>query len=518
MKIWLWMTLALGCKSHAPEPEPTHGSAARAVVAIDAHVDAKPIWLDEVDHFAYCAAPAKFGGAWGYVDSHGAWIVTPRFDSAGPLDGGAAWAHGSDGWHVIDPHGAISRAFGGHDRFRGGYATVADGSATIVVDTRGRTVATAHGEAQAVFDDCPLWLATSCVVRPNADCVPATIQQRGEIRIVVANGSGVGAIGCTGTIDVPLTYAAVELEPDGLAWARDRATQLWALVGSGGRVLVPPTFASVDDFAGGVAKVHADDKVGLVDRNGRVVAPTWADACCGGDGLYGVFDGSNWGFVDGSGNVAIAPAYRSVGAFGSGIAPVELDDKWGYIDRTGKLVVPADYDTAEAIDADGLATATRGKAHACIAAHGGKPIVRKTTFAAIHEVNRGFATTGDGFGCAYVTPDCKEHATFAACGSFGSDGYAVVGENVCGFSNGSCKMAQIDTAMHVLRESSWLQRRGEIIVEREGSAMHLVAPAVRIDNWVPLVDAIGSGYFAASRGSGWRFYTSDGSAVDVLPP
>ena len=60
-------------------------------------------------------------------------------------------------------------------------------------------------------------------------------------------------------------------------------------------------------------------------------------------GLAAVQIGNMWGFIDLTGNFAIAPLYQDVQNFSEGLAAVKLDNKWGYIDMMGHLIIPYQF-------------------------------------------------------------------------------------------------------------------------------------------------------------------------------
>lgn len=73
------------------------------------------------------------------------------------------------------------------------------------------------------------------------------------------------------------------------------------------------------------------------------------------EGLIGVQNNDNWGFINTQGKVVIPFIYDNVGDFHNGLAKVTKNDKAGFINIQGKVVVPLIYDYAGDFH-DGLAS------------------------------------------------------------------------------------------------------------------------------------------------------------------
>jgi hypothetical protein len=116
--------------------------------------------------------------------------------------------------------------------------------------------------------------------------------------------------------------------------------------------------ASPDDAAAGLsdAKGPADGSgeaigrvmAGYLDRTGQwAVAPQFADARPFKDGMGRVAIGDRWGFVDPRGQLVIPASFVQADDFSEGMALVRNDQqKLGFIDRAGTLVIDYVYDIA----------------------------------------------------------------------------------------------------------------------------------------------------------------------------
>jgi len=128
-----------------------------------------------------------------------------------------------------------------------------------------------------------------------------------------------GYINIKGTFVVPCIYDEAQLFSSGL-----------------GRVLKEGT----TDFTFSFINAKGDTKITIPSN--ALVNPFWEDMSLG-----QMAEGSNWGFRDPSGKLAIAAIYKkeNVYDFSNGAAIfVNSDGKYGAIDKSGKIIVQAQWD------------------------------------------------------------------------------------------------------------------------------------------------------------------------------
>jgi len=96
----------------------------------------------------------------------------------------------------------------------------------------------------------------------------------------------------------------------------------WGFVNRDGRVVIPPKFATVGSFSGGLAWVtvfrDGQRKVGYVNELGKFVIEPQFDE----------------------------PSFGEAGDFLDELAPVRIERKWGYVDRVARWVVPPTFQAA----------------------------------------------------------------------------------------------------------------------------------------------------------------------------
>ena len=149
-------------------------------------------------------------------------------------------------------------------------------------------------------------------------CEPNTQMTDGTKVWPAFNSDGkCGYINIKGTFVVPCIYDDAALFSSGL-----------------GRVLKEGT----TDFTFSFINAKGDTKI-------TIPSNAWVNPFCEDMSLGQMAEGSNWGFRDPSGKLAIAPIYENVYDFSNGAAIfVNSDGKYGAIDKSGKIIVQAQWD------------------------------------------------------------------------------------------------------------------------------------------------------------------------------
>jgi len=127
-----------------------------------------------------------------------------------------------------------------------------------------------------------------------------------------------------------------------------------------GTLVVPCDYDSAADFSEGLAcvskEINGQKQYGYIDVDGNIVMPfgTYDYASSFYCGLAVVKQGDKYGFIDHSGQMAIAAEWDGAGKFLNGYACVVKDGKYGCIDTSGNIVIEPQYDGAFAFQ-DSLA-------------------------------------------------------------------------------------------------------------------------------------------------------------------
>lgn len=242
------------------------------------------------------AAGDRLGGKWGFVDRKGNWAMSPRaYDRVMPMADGMAkvlavnadWNNGPWGFVNAEGKEAVPPQYKIVSNFSEGVAIVysdtpdGDGDKWYLIDKTGRKLFSPKERGiQESFGE---------ISRVDFNQGP----------VVVSTSRGASYMAATGEIVFPK---------------------------------MGQESAALDPFVDGLARIHRGEKVGLVDRTGRVVADV---------------------------------RYDEIEPFKGTMAAARLGDKWGVIDRQGQTVLDFAYaaapavsngDTIVAIDTQGRST------------------------------------------------------------------------------------------------------------------------------------------------------------------
>ena len=336
--------------------------------------------------------PVFKDGKWGYVDSVGRVVISPRFEEARTFQSRAAVVHYQDGFGMIDAQGkflveskylsleALSEGralasdgglFGFLDRtgkwiieplfekattFQSGVAVVSLEGKFGVIDRDGQWLVPAEFESLIRLEELPgyykVGLGGRFGVAHDADLTIACAFREVEIigHCLMAESDGTHTIYDTldnALCDIPVDRE-VELDEEyGLfTITGPEDTELYDL--NGKKRFGPVEF--IDQFIDGLARVEDNGKVGFINAQGKIVVPMrFIDAFNCGQGRVAAWDAET-SFVllmDETGKLISNIGFDHIGAFRDGLAPVSLDGKSGYIDTQGKLIIPLDYATTE---------------------------------------------------------------------------------------------------------------------------------------------------------------------------
>ena len=158
-----------------------------------------------------------------------------------------------------------------------------------------------------------------------------------------------GFIDDEGTERVKAQYEWVEPFQGGqaLVGLNDRV----GTINRSGRVVVPIEYDEVADFVQGTATVDRAGHVGAVDRAGELVVPMkYEDIGEFSVGLAYASKGGVYGYINPRGEEMVPFQFTSAGTFKNGLAVIEMNGRFGAIDARGNVVVPPQYDWIEGFD------------------------------------------------------------------------------------------------------------------------------------------------------------------------
>jgi hypothetical protein len=135
----------------------------------------------------------------------------------------------------------------------------------------------------------------------------------------------------------------------------------WGYIDNTGRVVIPPSFDSANDFHEGLALVTLGQKTFFINTTGTIViTPQYDIVNDFSEGLAAVNNGQvrngiglianpgKWGYIDQSGKLVIPLKFTHAEDFSEGLAGVNLGDHdhGAFIDHTGKVTFTVAFDVS----------------------------------------------------------------------------------------------------------------------------------------------------------------------------
>lgn len=329
---------------------------------------------------------ADANGKWGFIDRTGRFRIPPRYNGAGQFSEGVAYVWFWEGDQrkdgIVDPDGKFTELPATNDYefiFHDGLARFQTPSGQErkygYMDKTGRVVIEPQFHNAGHFSEGLAWVAvlaerkwlygfidkTGKLVIP-----PQFTEQPGDFVEGLARVAGkynYGFIDRTGRFQISeqfqqldgffsegLVAAALQGDPPrGVYLQRDGKVAfeipLWQERTARQRSL--PTFGMPlrTPFSEGLAPVVSFNKVGFMDRTGKVViAPLFRETNGFSEGLAAVkiigSDGQYvWGYIDRAGNFAVEPQFKDARPFAGGLAHVSTSEGSRLlIDRSGKVI------------------------------------------------------------------------------------------------------------------------------------------------------------------------------------
>lgn len=173
-------------------------------------------------------------------------------------------------------------------------------------------------------------------------------------------------------------------------------------------------FEWAESFSEGLAMVGIDGKAGFIDKTGNLaIAPKYNNT-----GSYmfghevkngfsegmaavsiGQYPNVKYGCIDHSGNFVIQPQFDCIWPFSEGLAPFRNGDlKWGFIDKTGRIVIQPIYENVCGFS-EGLASVELGYEHHAFIDKTGRIVLEKTKNL-VPSLDAGFPIRKAGFSWA----------------------------------------------------------------------------------------------------------------------
>lgn len=262
---------------------------------------------------------------WGYLDTHGTEVVSPRFHSAADFHEGLARVKSNEerryGFVAADGSWVIDPVYIKADHMFDGLALVEDDQFRGYVDSHG------HRVIRIDFDHAYSFASGRALVCNDM------------------NGP-FGFIDTSGGVVIPLDLEAAWHFYQGCAPAMKNGK--WGHLDRAGGWAVQPIYQRVDYFLDGFARVMKDGLWGVVDTRGKVVvSPRFTSIEHSGE-FFKVNEGGMRGLIDHDGELVVEPLYAGMGGVAENLIPVKEDDAglWGYINVHGHWAIKPRFSAA----------------------------------------------------------------------------------------------------------------------------------------------------------------------------
>lgn len=153
-----------------------------------------------------------------------------------------------------------------------------------------------------------------------------------------------GGIDHTGAWVIPPVYDELSGFSDSLCAAKRGG--LWGFVDAQGSERIPPQYEAVTPVVEGRAGAKMGGMWVVITSGGAVLSEGVDELLPFSGSLAAARVGAKWGYLNRTGEWAIAPAYDEALPFGGGLAAVKVGAKWGYIDAAGRTVLAPQYHEA----------------------------------------------------------------------------------------------------------------------------------------------------------------------------
>ncbi len=301
--------------------------------------------------------PVKLDGKWGYINSKGESVITPRYKDANFFYEGLACVKTTDGKigyidknanFVVAPKYKFGTMF--HEGRAiaveaGGYPVCIDTKGTVLFEMKNVDRLYNFRDGLAAFQDTSkkygfIDETGKVVIEPKYDDILFGFNE--GLAPVLYEGSW-GYIDKTGTMVIPAHFNYAGLFKEGLAVAQSEGV-LYGYIGKNGLYKIHPQFDDAKDFFEGRASVKFASKWGAIKTNGKIdVNPLYDEVSCYSNGFAAMKLDNMCGYLDTKGDMVVNAQFAWESEFFNGFAVVKTFDQYGnysygVIDKSGKYV------------------------------------------------------------------------------------------------------------------------------------------------------------------------------------
>ncbi|MCU0435207.1 MAG: WG repeat-containing protein [Bacteroidia bacterium] len=236
---------------------------------------------------------------WGYIDEEGKYVIQPKYKMATVFSEGIAW--------VVEENGA-----------------------PVAINKEGKTLFTLQ----------------------NADEVNNFHDGMAAFSIADSTGSKWGFVDKEGKIIIAPQFAAVMHFSEGLCAVANRKNK-WGFINPKGELSINYQFDIAGIFENEKAAVGLNNKVGIIDADGKYKINPQFGRIYIDDEIFLVEQNGKWGWCDNEGKLIINPQFEIAFPFGNNdITPVKSGDNFGYVDKEGKMTINPQFSFAFPFNGD----------------------------------------------------------------------------------------------------------------------------------------------------------------------
>jgi len=288
-------------------------------------------------------------GTYMYIDLDGKIVINPQFTEAGAFIDGLALvkAESSGGSGAV----ADSVNYDSEEESVAMYGFIKEDGSYLIPPSLVRATVFSEKKAWVVKENgAPEVIDTEGnVLFTLKDAENVTIFSNGLAGFSTVNKEGIelwGYVNDEGEVVINPQFYEIGKCGSDLCPVKNKSGK-WGYINLEGNIVVNYQFRAADTFVNDVAPVQLGNKVGLIDRDGKIIInPQFSEIIVDNDKLL-VKSGDLYGWTDLEGKFLINPQFdEAIPFYESNLAPVQSGDSWGYIDEEGKYLINPQFEYA----------------------------------------------------------------------------------------------------------------------------------------------------------------------------
>lgn len=233
----------------------------------------------------------QVGKKWGYLNTEGKLVISPKYDVANVFSNGFSTVRSSGKWMIVGATGTeitFSDNVTDAKPFSEGLAPIRIDDMWGFASTNGNTAIKPIFKSVGYFSKGLAWAKTT-------DGKVGFINQKGEWVIK------------------PKYEAAKDFSE---GFARVKLAGNWTFVDTKGNEINTPTADTFGDFSDGLAYAKTEGKVGFINKEGKMVIEQQFEKVRDfNNGYAAILQDGKWGFIDTNGNWVVKPQFEAVKDF-----------------------------------------------------------------------------------------------------------------------------------------------------------------------------------------------------------